>query len=1084
MPSFSTLPRASLPALKVQFLAAILVFATAQPAAAQGTTPVDPRLYAGLAWRNLGPFRGGRISAVSGAVGQPGVYYVGTPGGGLWKTTSGGQTWFPVFDAIKSVSSIGAVEVAPSDPNIVYVGTGDMISGGTLDQGNGAYKSIDAGATWQPIGLEATRHIQTILVDPRTPDVVLVGALGDHVHASDQRGVFRSTNGGRSWTRTLYVDDETGIAKLARAYDAPDVIFATTARHYAPPGYAAGSYRSWQLATASGTSGDTGRTSSRIYKSLDNGVSWSEVTGGGLPRLDGRMCMAVAIGTRAQRVFLITNSALYRSDDGGTTWRRMAADDERIHNGQGGYSCGVYVNPANPDIVYTINTAGYRSVDGGSTFTGMKGAPGGDDPQQVWIDPTNGQRILMGYDQGATISLDGGATWSSWYNQSTEQLYHLSADNSFPYWVYATQQDAGAIRTRVRGNYGAVTMFDWNSVNGWEWGTIVPSPLDPQTVFASGAGIVRISYPSEQWINVSPALDPATKARSTSSMPLVWAPWNQRLLLAGLNFVTSTTDGGVHWTRLSPELGIPMGMDSVTATNTLGGRGAIESMSASAATPGVIWVGTNNGLIHLTRDGGMHWRDVSIASLPMARRANISSIEASPHAAGTAYAAVEYLRIGDHAPYVYRTRDFGRTWTKIVTGLPTDEPSGSFARVVRADTKRAGLLFAGTESSVYVSFDDGDHWQSLAMNLPNSPVRDLLVRGNDLLAATHGRGLWVLDDISMLRQVTPVIAASPLHLFAPGAAVRMRRNVNADTPLPPEIPHAVNPLDGVIVDYWLGSAPSGPITLKVLDDHGAVVRHFTSVARAPVAEAARPPHPNFWVAEPDALPASAGMHRVHWDLRHDAPPAFTHSFEINANPGLTPASPEGPLVLPGVYTLRLTANGSTSMQQVTVRNDPRSPATAADVRAQHALLVRLAGGMQSAWSGAEQVSALRTVLTGAAGASTQADVRSAIEALRAAIDSAVGPDRGTAGPRRAPTRPTFQSVNGALASQLTAQDNADWAPTAPMHAAWRSACRDLAAVHAEWSKVLRQDVSRTNAVLKRNGISMLAAPTSLPSPSC
>ena len=1061
---------------------ACLTLAAAPPALAQAPAPVDPRLYAGLAWRNLGPFRGGRVSAVSGAVGQPGVFYMGTPGGGLWKTTSAGQTWFPIFDAIKSVSSIGAVEVAPSDPNVVYVGTGDMISGGTLDQGNGVFKSIDAGAMWQPLGLEGTRHIQTILVDPRSPDVVMVGALGDHVHKSDQRGVFRSTDGGRSFTRTLYVDDETGIAKLSRAHDMPDVIFATTARHYAPPGYAVGSYRSWQFATRSAA--DTGRASSRIYKSLDNGVSWTEISGGGLPRLDGRMCMTVAMGTRAQRVFLVTNDALYRSDDGGTSWRRMAADDERIHNGQGGYSCGVYVNPANPDIVYTINTAGYKSVDGGSTFTGMKGAPGGDDPQQVWIDPTNGQRILMGYDQGATISLDGGATWSSWYNQSTEQLYHLSADNSFPYWVYTTQQDAGAIRTRVRGNMGAISMFDWNPVNGWEWGTIVPSPLDPNTVFSSGSGIVRISYPSEQWINVSPAVDPAAKARSTSSMPLVWAPWNKKLLLAGLNFVTSTTDGGAHWTRISPELAIPNGMDSATAANTLGGRGAIESMSASAAAPGVIWVGTNNGLIHLTRDGGKHWSDVSIASLPLPRRANISSIEASPHTAGTAYAAVEYLRVGDHAPYVFRTRDFGRTWTKIVAGLPTDEPSGSFARVVRADPVRAGLLFAGTESSVYVSFDDGDHWQPLTMNLPNSPVRDLLVKGNDLLVATHGRGMWVLDDISMLRQATPAISASAVHLFASGDAVRMRRNVNADTPLPPEIPHAVNPPDGVLVNYWLGSAASRSIALDVLDDRGTIVRHYTNVAAAPVAEAARPPHPNFWVAEPQALPTSAGMHRVQWDLRHDAPPAFTHSFEINANPGLTPASPEGPLVAPGVYTLRLTANGATSMQRVTVRNDPRSSATPADVRAQHALLMQLVDGMQSSWKGAQQVAAMRNALTSTAAASTQSDVRSAIAALRASIDSAVGPDSGTAGRRSASPRPTFRSVNGALAGQLNAQDNADWLPTPAMHAAWESTCRDLSSVYAAWSNVMRRDLPRMNAVLRQKGSSLLAQPANLVPPGC
>ncbi|HEX4936295.1 MAG TPA: hypothetical protein VFV33_24105, partial [Gemmatimonadaceae bacterium] len=440
----------------------------AQPRAPQGApqgaqqdaaTP-DPRLYAALRWRNLGPFRAGRVSAVSGAIGQPGVFYAGFPGGGLWKTTSAGHVWFPVFDAIREVSSIGAVAVAPSDANVVYVGTGDMITGGTLDQGNGVYKSTDAGATWRAIGLADTRHIQTILVDPRTPDVLLVGALGDHIHANDARGIYRSTDGGRTWRKTLHVDDSTGIAKLASAPDVPDVVFATSVRHWTPPGYAVGKYRSWQFGTAARPRPDTGRTGTAIYKSADGGVTWTELRGAGLPRLLGRTAIAVAIGTRAQRLYLITDDALYRSDDGGANWRQMAADDARIHNGQGGYSAGVYVDPANPDIVYTINTAAYKSTDGGAHFTGMFGAPGGDDPQQLWIDPTNGQRILMGLDQGAIVSLDGGVTWSGWYNQSTEQLYHISTDNSFPYWVYAAQQDAGAVRTRARGNYGAVTIFD------------------------------------------------------------------------------------------------------------------------------------------------------------------------------------------------------------------------------------------------------------------------------------------------------------------------------------------------------------------------------------------------------------------------------------------------------------------------------------------------------------------------------------------------------------------------------------------------------------------------------------------------
>ncbi len=1054
-------------------LACTVLSSVASAGAQAAPSRIDPRLYAGLTWRNLGPFRAGRVGAVSGAIGQPGVHYAGYPGGGLWKTTSAGQTWFPVFDAIKNVSSVGAVEVAPSDARVVYVGTGDMITGGTLDQGNGVYKSTDAGATWSSMGLEGTRHIQTISVDPRSADVLLVGALGDHVHQSDMRGVYRSTDGGRNWTKTLFVDNETGVTKVARAFDVPDVVFATSTRHYAPPGYSVGSYRSWQFSVAPRPLPDTGRTTASLYKSLDGGVTWKEVTGGGLPRHDGRMSVAIAMGTNAQRVYLITNSALYRSDNGGTTWQRMAADDDRIHNGQGGYSCGVYVDPKNPDLVYTINTAAYKSTDGGKTFTGMKGAPGGDDPQQLWIDPTNGQRIFMGLDQGATVSLDGGATWSSWYNQSTEQLYHLSADNSFPYWVYATQQDAGAIRTRVRGNYGAITMFDWNSVNGWEWGTIVADPRDPRTVFASGNGLVRISYPSEQHINVSPALDPASKARTTSTQPLLWAPWNSRQLLVGLNYVASSIDGGVHWTRISPELAIPAGMDSTTAAKTLGGRGAIESLAASPVSRGVIWAGTNNGLVHVTRDGGATWSDVSIPNIPNPRRANISAIDASYVAAGTAYVAIEYLRIGDHTPWLYRTRDFGKTWTKIVAGLPTDEPSGSFARVIRADPKKPGLLFAGTESSVFVSFDDGDQWQSLALNLPNSPARDLLVKDNDLLVATHGRGLWVIDDISMLRQMTPTFANKPAHLFAPGLATRVRRNVNDDTPLPPEIPHALNPLDGVIIDYWLGTSPVGAVTIDILDAAGEVVRHLTSVASAPVSEAAKPPHPNFWVAPPFALPTGAGMHRTNWDLRHDAPSAFSHSFEINANAGHTPATPEGPLAPPGAYTVRLTAGGVSMSQAVTVRNDPRSPVTLAALAAQHALQRQITTGMRAAWDAEQQRVALRSAMSQVSAANADPEVAAAMTTFRAALDSTAG---------RTP-RGAFGDLNGALASQLTAQDHADFAPTPSMRAAFSATCRDLTTLHLAWQRAL-QRVPTLNSVLARHGVSALQVPSAARPPRC
>jgi photosystem II stability/assembly factor-like uncharacterized protein len=1052
-------------------LAGLFVLQPALPRRAEPS--IDPRLYAGLRWRNVGPFRGGRIAAVSGAIGQPGVFYAGLPAGGVWKTTSAGETWYPVFDSIRSVSSIGAVEVAPSDPNVVYAGTGDLVTGGSINEGDGMYRSDDAGRSWRHLGLDATKQIPSIVVDPRDARLLMIAAQGNLHQQNDSRGVYRSTDGGATWTKTLYVDDQTGIQKLAMAYDEPSVVFAATVRHYVPPVIAGQAPRP--------PAPDTGRTGTALYKSTDEGLTWHEIVGNGLPRLSGRTSVAVAMNTHAQRIFLIGNFGLYRSDDGGTTWRQMAAHDERIRNGQGGYNCGVYVDPRNPDVVYTVSTSSYKSTDGGNTFTGFKGAPGGDDPQQMWIDPTNGQRIFIGLDQGAIVSLDGGATWSSWYNQSTDQVYHVAIDNSYPYWVYATQQDAGAIRTRSRGNLGAITPLDWNPVNGWEWGTIVPDPLDPNTVYASGSGILKISYPSEQWINVSPAQDPAAKLRVTQSQPLVWMPGNRHELLTGFQFLMSTTDGGAHWTKLSPDVTLPNGADSAQRASA---RNAIESISASTVAPGTIWVATNNGRIEVTRDHGKSWSDASIAGIPIPARAEVLTIDASHHDAGTAYAAVDYHRAGNYMPYLYRTHDFGKTWTKIVTDLPTDQPSGSFARVIRADTKMKGLLFAGTESAMYVSFDDGDHWQSLALNLPVTSYRDIAIKGNDLVVGTYGRGIWILDDYSELRQLTPAVAAEPAHLFKPGDAVRVRRNVNSDTPFPPEVPHALNPPDGVVIDYWLARQPTEAITLDVTDAGGNPVRHYSSTAAAPVPEAARPPHPNFWLAPPVQLPAEAGENRMSWDLRYDAPPAFTHSFEINANPGLTPPSPEGPLALPGVYTVKLTAGGRSYAQTATVRNDPRSPANAAALVAQHALLMKLADGLKAAWSGYQQVAAVRASIEGPAGTRSAdgalpAELTAAGSAFGAQLDTVGGLDAARAVRSRAggTPPPNFRGVSNALVAQLNAQDSGDMAPTPAALAAYAKTCGELAIVAERWRQVVGRELVTFNAVRRRHGVREVVGPT-------
>ena len=750
----------------------------------------------------------------------------------------------------------------------------------------------------------------------------------------------------------------------------------------------------------------------------------------------------------------------------------------------------------NPDLVYVINTSSYKSTDGGATFTGFKGAPGGDDPQQMWIDPTNGKRILLGLDQGAVVSLDGGDTWSSWYNQSTDQIYHLSVDNSSPYWVYGTQQDAGAIRTRIRGNLGAITPLDWNPVSGWEWGTIVPDPIDPNMVYASGSGILRISYPTEQWINVSPAVDPSRRLRTAFSQPIMFAPWNQHMLVAGFQSVWSTTDGGGHWTAMSPDLGVRPG--APPAAPTAGGTnappgGAIESMSGSTVAAGTLWIGTNNGLIKVTRDGGKTWQDASIPDIPNAARAEVLTVDASHFEASTAYAVIDLHRIGDYTPYVYRTHDYGKTWTRIVDGLATNQPSGSFARVIRNDTKKKGLLFAGTESGMYVSFDDGDHWQSLMQNLPTTSYRDIAIKDNDLVVATYGRGFWAIDDYSMLRQVSSTIASETSHLFKPGDAMRVRRNVGADTPFPPEFPHALNPIEGVALDYWLASTPSREITLDVLDSSGALVRHLSSAPIAPVTEAARPPHPNFWVATPTPLQTRAGTNRAHWDLRYDAPPAFSHSFEINANPGLTPASPEGPLAIAGVYTIKLTADGRSSTQTVAVRNDPHAPASPAAMSAQHALQMKIYAGIKTAYTGHTLAVALQTALRAVpAGAQSEpGDASARAAALAAQLDTIVGLDagrgRGGGGGRgRGQTPPpNFRAINGALVGQLNAQDNGDMAPTTSALAAFSTTCKELRTVVTAWERLSGAELTAVNALLKSRGRPAIAnSAESLRPPLC
>jgi photosystem II stability/assembly factor-like uncharacterized protein len=1035
--------------------------------------PVEPSLFAGLTWRNIGPFRAGRVTAVTGAIGQPGVYYMGLPIGGVWKTTSAGVTWFPIFDSIKDVSSIGSVEVAPSDPEVVYVGTGGV------NEGDGVYKSTDAGETWQHLGMDKTRAIPVMLVDPGNANVVIMAALGSARTADGNRGVFRTTDGGKNWTRTLYVDSLTGAENLAWAFDHPDVMLATTIRRGGGRGRVAGG-------NARGAAAGTG---TQLYKSTDEGVTWKEISGNGLPTLTGRVSVAVAMHTNAQRMFLIGTFGLYRSDDGGKSWHRMATTDARIANGQGGYTSGVWVNTSNPDIVYTIATAAFISTDGGNTFAGWKGAPGGDDPQVLWLDPTNGKRMFMGLDQGGTVSQDGGDNWSLWYNQPTAQIYHISVDNSWPYWIYGTQQDACAFATRARGDLGEITPLDWSPNPGNERGPIVPDPLNPKIVYATNltAGIMKITYPSGQWINISPNVDTALDLRWNSENPLTFNATDPHELFAGFQYVMSTTDGGAHWRKISPDLGI--------ANGGAAAGGTINAISSSPVVPGLLWVGTSNGLIKLTRNHGTTWQDVSIPDV----RGPISSLDASHLDAATVYVALRAA--GETTPSFYRTHDYGKTWTKIVNGMRTDQVSGSYAHVIRADPKKAGLLYAGTESAMYVSFDDGDNWQSLMLNLPNTSYRDIVVKDNDLIVATYGRSIWILDDISPLRQIAPTVAAEPAHLFKPGDAIRVRREMNEDTPFPPEVPHALNPPVGAIIYYYLGQRPAGDITLDILDAGGSVVRHYSSAPIPPDTNPA-PQVPSYWLKVPEPLPTAIGTNRINWDIRYDDPPAFSHSMDpyytLNAVPGETVYHPEGPLALPGVYTVKLTVDGKAYTQTVTVRNDPRSPATFADLQAQHDLQMKLYNGAREAWDGWLQVDAMRKAVAAVTRSNPAADVAAAAAAFDAklaqvgGVAGIVDNTRGNAFDRTLP--PSFAVINGkeggenvlfSMNGQLRTNDSGDMMPTEPMWRGWVNVCTDLRTAVAAWRAINTRDLVAFNAVLTRNNLQPIAAAApALPMPVC
>ena len=863
----------------------------------------DAGLYSGLRWRMIGPFRGGRTVGAAGIPAQPNVFYIGVNNGGVWKTDDYGLTWHPIFDD-QPAGSIGAVAVAPSDSNVVYVGSGEGLQRPDLSVGDGMYKSTDAGKTWRHLGLRDGQQIPAILVDPRDANRLFVAVLGHPYGPNAERGVFRSTDGGQSFQKVLYKDDRTGAVDLAFDPRDPRIVYAVL----------------WQAQQGPWENGAFSGPNSGLYKSSDGGTTWTQLTGG-LPTFAqglGRIGIGIAPGD-GRRMYALVESreagGLYRSDDAGASWRRVN-QEQRIYGRGSDFAC-VRVDPRNPDTIYVANTSTYRSTDGGQSFTAIKGAPGGDDYHTIWINPLHPEIMLLAVDQGATITVNGGRTWSSWYNQPTAQFYHVITDNQFPYRVYGGQQESGSVGILSRGNDGAITFRDWHPVGAEEYAYIAPDPLHPEIIF--GGRVSRYNRVTGEVEHVAPR----GQYRFLRTAPLLFSEVDPHILYLGAQKVLKTTDGGRNWTEISPDLSretyeLPPSVAAYeeAARRQATRRGVVYSIAPSRLSVDTIWAGTDDGLIHVTRDGGKTWKDVTPPG--MTPWSKVAQLDASHFDDGTVYAAVNRLRLDDLKPHIYRTHDGGATWTEIVRGLP-DAP----VNAVREDPVRKGLLFAATELAVYVSFNDGGDWLPLRLNMPATSVRDLVVHDSDLVVGTHGRSFWILDDLSPLRQMTPEVAGSTAHLFAPRVTYRLPRNTNTDTPLPPEEPAGQNPPDGAILYYWLKSAPEGPVTLDIENSAGKRVVHFASTDQ-PRPIPAGLNVPAYWLRPFQPLATEPGMHRFVWDLhgppqtgggRGGQPPisAIVHD---------TPWG-QGEWMPPGDYTVILTVNGQRYTQQLIVKPDPR-----------------------------------------------------------------------------------------------------------------------------------------------------------------
>jgi len=1032
----------------------VALMSLARPLCAQ---TLDENTLKGLKWRLVGPFRGGRVLTVAGVPGDPNVYYFGAVAGGVWKTTNGGLSWVPLFDK-QPVSSIGSLAIAPSDANVIYVGTGEACIRGDISYGNGVYKSLDAGKTWNHTGLDDTRHIGKVIVDPHHPEIVFVAALGHAYGRNEARGVFRSEDGGKTWRKVLYKDDKTG---------AIDVVFDPTNSNVLYAALWEASRTPWSL-----TSGGPG---SGLYKSSDGGATWKQLEGHGLPKgVLGRIGVAVS-PTNPSRVYALIEAdegGLYRSDDAGETWQKIN-DDHRFRQ-RAWYFTHIFADPAVDSGVYILNTTMYRSTDAGKSFEAVGGTH--SDRHDLWIDPTNPQRMIEGDDGGAAITTDGGKKWTAEDNQPTGQFYHVAADNRFLYRLYGAQQDSSSVSIASRADRGAIGPSDWYSVGGGESGFVIPDPQNENVVFADSydGHLTRYDRSVGQVQDISswplnPMGYPASelKHRFQWTSPLASSPHDPKVIYQGAEVLFKSTDAGMTWTAMSPDLtrndktkqqssGGPITQDNTSAEY----YDTIFAIAVSPVTKDVTWVGSDDGLVHVTRNDGKDWVDATSKTVP--EWSKISLIDASPHESGTAYVAVDRHALDDFRPYIYKVTDYGKTWTAIIAGLPAND----YVHAVREDPARKGLLFAGTETGVYVSFDDGTRWQSLQLNLPTVPVYDLIVHQDDLVLATHGRSFWILDDISALRQLTSGVESEDVHLYTPAVAYRFR---GGSSEIPPGRSLGANPPDGAVIDYGLKSEWKEAIHLDILDANGNVIRKYSSKAKP---DQKRPEEEESESVKKGAqIPEAAGLNRFVWDLRYE-PPSKVPGIISWAD------SPTGPLVVPGNYAARLSDGDKNYMAPIEVREDPRIHTSESDLQKQFDLALRIRDCITQADDAVNEIRDVRSQLASLkkriANDSKSAEIVSAADNLSKEMTAV---EEGMVQPKsKSGEDPLNYPVQ--LADQLMelsgTVESADTAPTQASYAVFEGLHTALDAQIAKWNQIRDKELPAFNEKIRQADIPTIA----------